>query len=520
MANTQSKIKLLEELNSKLQAENTELRKENAKVKRENAELRQSLESHEARITKLEQGEKSIANVSQSPVNINSSEMEISNDAPISDITDNALASNISVNASNSNDVHEQIVTHNGKSVVSSHETQSVISLEIVSASGNSDIQQELETSTSPIPTETISLEEKEENEFLDSTYRKQVSKEIIQSIREKKLRDQNADLSLVNQTDTTSEILESDDQIVEGLIQEMTYNQAQNIVSSGINPSSNNAKIDFTEISKSCIQDMIPGSAQSLSDLFDKAIKSGQKQILCWYYYSLEFENKVKSLTGDGKIKDKTARSQIYKEMKPFLPTITDANLRKKTQRARKILTLFGEGGVGVAKIKQISYSARTISGLTNAQIQYVINQVTSKTVTIGLDRINVEVSDLTKTLISNSSDSKVPPISKPKEDLPESKKTLSEKQNNPVHTHANFRNKTLEQYPDIFYEYSNEGVDYYGINSESLCPICKLNHEDGEGVEGNYEAGSYYIKCEASEIDMIQYIAHASSADAEIII
>ena len=54
MANTQSKIKLLEELNSKLQAENTELRNENAKVKRENVELRQSLESHEARITKLE----------------------------------------------------------------------------------------------------------------------------------------------------------------------------------------------------------------------------------------------------------------------------------------------------------------------------------------------------------------------------------------------------------------------------------------------------------------------------------
>jgi len=46
--------------------------------------------------------------------------------------------------------------------------------------------------------------------------------------------------------------------------------------------------------------------------------------------------------------------------------------------------------------------------------------------------------------------------------------------------------------------------------ITAESLCPICKLDHEDGEGVEGNYEIGSYYIKCEASETDMIiiQYI------------
>ena len=40
MANTQSKIKLLEALNSKLQAENTELRNENAKVKCENAIFR------------------------------------------------------------------------------------------------------------------------------------------------------------------------------------------------------------------------------------------------------------------------------------------------------------------------------------------------------------------------------------------------------------------------------------------------------------------------------------------------
>ena len=109
----------------------------------------------------------------------------------------------------------------------------------------------------------------------------------------------------------------------------------------------------------------MVPGSAQCLSDLFDKAIKSGQKQILCWYYYSLEFENKVKSLTADGEIKDKTARSKIYKELKPFLPNITDVNLRKKTERARKILKLFGEGGVGVDKIKYITYSASTISGL-----------------------------------------------------------------------------------------------------------------------------------------------------------
>ncbi|PKY57126.1 hypothetical protein RhiirA4_477973 [Rhizophagus irregularis] len=87
-------------------------------------------------------------------------------------------------------------------------------------------------------------------------------------------------------------------------------------------------------------------------------------------------FENKVRRLRADGKIKDKTIRSKIYKEMKPFLPNITDVNLRKKTERAQKILKgpeegLFGEGGVGIDRIKYITYSASTISGLKDTQIQ-----------------------------------------------------------------------------------------------------------------------------------------------------
>jgi hypothetical protein len=36
----------------------------------------------------------------------------------------------------------------------------------------------------------------------------------------------------------------------------------------------------------------MVLVSAQKLTELFDKAIKTGQKQILRWFYYSLEFEN------------------------------------------------------------------------------------------------------------------------------------------------------------------------------------------------------------------------------------
>ena len=93
--------------------------------------------------------------------------------------------------------------------------------------------------------------------------------------------------------------------------------------------------------------------SAQYLSHLFKTAIKSRQQEILNWYYYSLEFENKVRDITADGKTKDKTARTVIYKEMNPFLPNITQDNLRKKTLRARKLLMLFGKDGVGMSKSK-----------------------------------------------------------------------------------------------------------------------------------------------------------------------
>ncbi|RHZ85026.1 hypothetical protein Glove_73g8 [Diversispora epigaea] len=95
---------------------------------------------------------------------------------------------------------------------------------------------------------------------------------------------------------------------------------------------------------------------------------------------------------------------------------------------------------------------------------------------------------------------------ISEKVESLPETKVSIPPtfKPNNPVHTHANFRNKTLEQYPDLYWEGSDENDDYYGIIDESLCPLCKLDHDDDDGIEGRYEIGSYYIKCEQRGIEI----------------
>ena len=54
-----------------------------------------------------------------------------------------------------------------------------------------------------------------------------------------------------------------------------------------------------------------------------------------------------------------------------------------------------------------------------------------------------------------------------------------------------------------------SSENFDYYGITDETscgdyICPLCKLGHDDEE-IEGRYKAGSYFIKCEQREIEIV---------------
>ena len=49
-------------------------------------------------------------------------------------------------------------------------------------------------------------------------------------------------------------------------------------------------------------------------------------------------------------------------------------------------------------------------------------------------------------------------------------------------------FRNKTLDQYPNLCREFSSENFDYYGITDETSCPLCSLDHDDEESIEGRY--------------------------------
>ncbi|PKY61221.1 hypothetical protein RhiirA4_521531 [Rhizophagus irregularis] len=99
----------------------------------------------------------------------------------------------------------------------------------------------------------------------------------------------------------------------------------------------------------------------QSLAQLYQKAtctrlriIKANQDEILCWYKYAEGFENRVREIKSqDSSITDPTARSRAYREVSQHLSEITEANLRKKIQKARNIYKVFVR--IGTNKIKQV---------------------------------------------------------------------------------------------------------------------------------------------------------------------
>ena len=89
----------------------------------------------------------------------------------------------------------------------------------------------------------------------------------------------------------------------------------------------------------------------------------------------------------------------------------------------------------------------------------------------------------------------SKINPYILPKAEVSTSANVLSASQSKPTYDRTYFLNKTLDY----------ENFDYYGITDETLCPLCELGHDDDESIEGRYKAGSYFIKCEQCEIEIV---------------
>nr|CAG8622833.1 7425_t:CDS:2 [Entrophospora candida] len=445
-------VNIAEEQISKLVAENNILRQENTEIKSENVKLKQALEEHESRFKKLEQNDKNtttenaelkarVAKLEQRQLqNDEKNDFIAKSDGDIREIKQHLVcetgcfAPNItSTKTENSNNTHDTPAS------------------DITDKALGSDACQE---------TKTKSSEDKLRDQELLSTPKNTIPN--IYQISESK----SSIISSSNQEQSaiSSEIkIPYNQKVEQGLMHEL---------SEFIDEKSLSNSISDKRITENMLDenDLVLGSASYLAHLFDKAKKTGQKEILCWYYYCEEFEKKVRDISSKNEINDQMARTQIYNEMEPYLPGIKREYLRKKTQKARNIYTLFKE--IGIDKIKQITYSADAISSLTGVQIQNIINRFPKKNAHVIEPSISNDSEKLLETEVSASS--------------------------NPTRDCAYFRNKTLKQYPNLCQEGSDGNNDYYGITDESLCPICKSDHYEDKGIEGRYKCGSYFIKCE----------------------
>src|ERR1043166_7841280 len=191
---------------------------------------------------------------------------------------------------------------------------------------------------------------------------------------------------------------------------------------------------------------------------MFKKANKLGQEAILYWCYFIEKYDKGIDNLVAGG-VKKKTATSMVYQEIKQLLPEITDVNLRQKILRARKLYKLFNT--LGLEKIKQVSYSADAISSLNYQQIQNIIDYVNSVTSSHN-ETVKILHNQSHVTSKINLTNTYIPPKA------PQSK---------PTYDRSYFHSKTLDQYPNLYREFSSENFDYYGITDETDRKSTRLN-------------------------------------------
>ncbi len=431
-------------------------------------------------------------------------------------------------------------------------------------------------------PASSKSSKEMEIDAFLDSVHKEKVSDEIRQRNREKKLQAQES--LPIPPEEERPQVLDSDIQPCNSSTSEVSENvnlgcpisepviHNQKRVSGGsrshkkkgmdefkhelFNPSleseisssinhNNVTEISETARPRKVTYDNIDEASQHLAQLCDKAInaedranRANQEEILCWCLYWKDFRDQLDEIirSNGGKFGEKKARSMLYdtiteqlsilrkkrsQELGLKVRVVSWDSLRKKTQRAEKNYKLFEK--VGLDKIKYInSYSANSISELTDAQFQEIIDYG------ISLEKLSPEADHVTEISETARPEKILPEVNAPStpqitparaddNDLTDLKEedfcgdevviasVSSASQSKPTYNRTYFRNKTLDQYPSLYREFSSENFDYYGITDETSCPLCKLDHGDEESIEGRYKTGSYFIKCEQRELEIV---------------
>ncbi|CAB4414628.1 unnamed protein product [Rhizophagus irregularis] len=221
------------------------------------------------------------------------------------------------------------------------------------------------------------SLEEKDMDSFLLEAHKKIVSSEIKQCNKEKKLLRESAFLKVLPSAGNNPTVSSGNDKIesstktVSSGNDQMVSEKSEKIEKTSRNQQKviqdfdDSDEIELTKnqnIELDLIRDLQSGSiiaslseiseqysssceasygqitTQSLIHLFRNATRAGHEEILSWVHYSDNFENEVVEIRRETGVTDKTARTQIYKEMLEHLAGVTPVALRIKTLRAKKV--------------------------------------------------------------------------------------------------------------------------------------------------------------------------------------
>ncbi|CAG8625089.1 9234_t:CDS:2 [Paraglomus brasilianum] len=564
-----AKLKQIIEANAKREAENINLKMELEKNKKDITYLSAENSELKIKVAKLSCDFKEIKSkgmITDSPDQLSisekkivsvSTEMENSSVTPeqIDIQTGDVLASDISDDTSNSDDIPTKEISPLNES------------------------QPDKEEAITPNPITGIEHSSTWIFDFVEMKHKEHVSKEIMERIREKKLRNQNSSLdstssepfyenqnlesSIISQSISNSSELSSDNNsscdsesksptnVERGLRLELSICTKDNN-----HKISNVIDIQIPEFSiEAILTESSEVTAENIADLFNIAMKTRQKEILCWYYYYKAYENRVRNIKIMDKIDDKSARTLVYNEIKSLLPDVTDVNLRKITFRAKRVYILFE--GIGIDKISQVTYSASAISSLKDIQIQSIVNDFSKKLIdtncqaqsaisseikAIGVTNCHAhmsdpsssnDISDTKVNLSSVSIDLKIKTSEDTKKVLPEtginvlpsytktdvinppvSRPPISILPDDPEEKRKSVINKVLEQFPYLSSKYSRtEGTtlgskshfseikgyknhDYFDFNSSASCPICNKDHKKEnirDNIEGRWGSGDY---------------------------
>ncbi|CAJ0878863.1 15782_t:CDS:2 [Entrophospora sp. SA101] len=201
---------------------------------------------------------------------------------------------------------------HSNKETLSHCETNESVTSEQIENTSDNASSAPVEWVEPRVSDLTKSLKDKEIDDFLDLNKKERVSNMIREGNREKKLQDQEAIQKISSSSEIQSVIstkINPTTEIAELARLKIPYNQKveQGLIhelSAFINEKSNSNSISDKRITENILDgdDLALGESEirsfasstlRLAHLFEKAKKTGQKEILRWYYYSEEFEKK-----------------------------------------------------------------------------------------------------------------------------------------------------------------------------------------------------------------------------------